>query len=61
MNSQEEKELFEQYGWEYNLVEREWVSPDGHKITTDALMEYTTDPEGEYQLRMFIVQHGRKP
>ena len=59
MNSQEEKELFEAWGWEYNYVTRRWVAPNGVEITTDELVEFTVDREGEATLVRLIVQNGR--
>jgi hypothetical protein len=59
MNSQEEKELFEAYGWEYNSLERKWVSPINVWITQDELMEYTTTRAGEQTLKEMIVGYGR--
>ena len=60
MNSQEEKELFESYGWTYDSIKRIWESPTGVFITTDQLMEYTTNPAGELELKELIRMHGVK-
>lgn len=62
MDSLEEKRLFEDHGWEYDYISREWKAPDGTKISTDALV---TNMEfygvmAEETLKGLIVQHGIK-
>lgn len=61
MNSDEEKQLLESCGWEYDYVKRIWTAPDGYEITTDQLME-AMDEMGqnvEYALRAIAMQHGK--
>ena len=51
MNSMEEKEYFERYGWEYDFIKRVWVSPTGSfRIPNDLLMANATGPESQEQL-----------
>jgi len=62
MNSDEEKQLLESCGWEYDFVKRLWVAPDGYSISTDNLME-AADEMGEkveYALRAIAIQHGKQ-
>lgn len=61
MNSDEEKQLLESFGWQYNYVKRIWTAPDGYEITTDQLIE-AVDVMGEnveYTLRAIAMQHGK--
>lgn len=61
MNSDEEKALFEEWGWEYNFIKREWSSPDGNVvIPLDDLVEGTTNHMGESQLRAVVQAYGRR-
>lgn len=60
MNSQQEKALFEQYGWVCDHVGRKWVAPNGREITIDQLMEVTADIEGDRALMALIVENGRR-
>ena len=61
MNSQQEKALFEEWGWSYNNVEREWVSPDGtKKIGLDFIVKLTQEPEGDLHLMRAIVEWGQR-
>lgn len=60
MNSQQEREFFEQWGWEYNYVARKWVAPNGAEVTTDELMEFTDTEQGEAVLRQLVVMNGRR-
>lgn len=61
MNSDEERKLFEKFGWEYNYVKREWVAPDGVTLSLDSLVMGTTSfgPAAESELRRIIVAHGK--
>lgn len=68
MNSQEERELFESYGWEYNYVERYYEAPvkgwtgESVRISLDELVAFTTQGEnGEWQLRHVVAQFGKRP
>lgn len=66
MNSDEERVLFESWGWTQDLVGRRWVSPvrQGMHIkrcavvTYDELMDYTTTPWGEQELKDIIRRWG---
>ena len=60
MNSDQEKTLFEQYNWEYNFIGREWVAPDGTKLTPEDLMDITVDREGDISLMRLIVERGKR-
>ncbi len=60
MNSQQEKNLFEDYQWVYNYISREWVAPDGTKLSTDDLMDITADKEGDISLMRLIVECGKR-
>lgn len=62
MNSDEEKALFEEWGWQYDYIKREWIAPDGAKLTQDELVRVTLDygKNSEYSLRQVIAQHGVK-
>ncbi len=62
MNSDKEKKLFTDYGWTYDFVAREWISPNGRAVVaTDMLMEITGEPDGELSLLAFIVHNGVRP
>ena len=58
MNSDQEKKLFEQHGWEYDFIGRMWVAPDGTKIGQDTLMEITAERKGDLSLMRLIVERG---
>ena len=60
MNSQQEKRIFEQYGWEYDFIGRVWVAPDGTKLSPDDLVEITTDSDGDLALMRLIVERGTR-
>lgn len=60
MNSNQEKVIFEQYGWEYDLIGRVWVAPDGTKLSPEDLMEITVDSDGELALMRLIVERGTR-
>lgn len=60
MNSQQEKSLFKAWGWEYNFVARVWRAPNGKKLSLDALMDITDEPEGDIALMRLIVQCGKR-
>lgn len=62
MNSDEERQLFERYGWQYDYVARRWEAPDGHHVDNDVLVMATvsmTRGEMEERLKRVIVEHGR--
>lgn len=62
MNSQEEKELLESYGWEYNYIRRCWVAPDGVTLDIDDLVFASVEyrEAAEIRLRQIAARHGKK-
>lgn len=60
MNSWDEDNLFEEWGWIKNLIQRCYEGPYGHRITFDAVMDATDTPEGEEDLRAAVRQYGAK-
>ncbi len=60
MNSQQEKRIFEQYGWEYDFVGRCWVAPDGTTLSPEKLVEITVDSDGDLALMRLIVERGTR-
>lgn len=58
MNSEQEKALFADWGWEYDYISRKWVAPNGREITADQIMEIACDPEGDMALMALIVENG---
>ena len=62
MNSDEEKEFFKQYGWEYDYINRNWQAPDGAYIKLDEIVNLTTffGEEAEESLKRIIIEHGKK-
>lgn len=61
MNSDEERELFESWGWEYNYVKRIWSSPDGNvSIPLDDLVEYSRTRANEEELKRVVAMYGRR-
>lgn len=58
MNSMEEDALFSAWGWEKNLIQRQFEAPDGHYITFDTLMSMTESPAGERELIQIVQQFG---
>jgi hypothetical protein len=61
MNSDEEKTVLENNGWEYNYVSREWIAPDGTILTQDSLFEIMTSfgERAELELKIFASQHNK--
>ncbi len=59
MNSDDERRLFEDYGWEYNYIERVWVAPNDMRITNDQLVEVTCSQDGEERLRQVVTANGK--
>lgn len=61
MNSDQEKQIFESRGWEYNYVTREWTAPDGYIITIKDLMEAADEfgPDVEVAIKNVAAEHGR--
>ncbi len=60
MNSQQEKALFEDWGWIYDYIGRAWCAPDGTKLSPEDLMEITADKEGDISLMRLIVERGQR-
>jgi hypothetical protein len=62
MNSDEERALFEEYGWTYDYVARQWLAPDGATVTNDELVLYASvyGPRVESELLRVVRRHGRK-
>ena len=60
MNSQQEKALFEDWGWIYDYIGRAWCAPDGIKLSPEDLMEITADKEGDISLMRLIVERGQR-
>lgn len=60
MNSDQERAIFEQYGWEYDYVARTWVAPDGTRLLQDQLMDIAASAYGDLSLMKFIVEHGER-
>lgn len=60
MNSDEEKAVFEKYGWVYNYVERRWEAPDGAFLLLDDIASITTESreQAEQELVSIIKRHG---
>lgn len=62
LNSDEEKTLFERYGWRYDFVNRHWISPTDSAIviSTDTLVE-NAGAAFDHELRMVIMKYGELP
>jgi len=62
MNSDQERDILEGWGWTYDYVARKWVAPDGYEITTDDLMlgAQVLGPGVEDRLRELARAHGRE-
>lgn len=60
MNSQQEKVLFRDWGWEYDFIGRVWIAPDGTKLSPEDLVEITADSDGELALMRLIVERGTR-
>lgn len=58
MNSDQERVLFEDWGWAYDYVARKWVAPNGCEISTDQIVEITCETEGDIALMALIVENG---
>lgn len=60
MNSDQERQLFESWGWTRDYAHGEWVSPSGcWRITADELVLMTGTPAGELVPRGAIASHGK--
>ena len=62
MNSDEERAMFEDCGWEYDYIKRRWVSPDGEGwISIDVVVAVSSEgPEGEERLRAMVERRCRE-
>lgn len=62
MSSDEERILFETYGWTQDTVKRVWTAPDGETISTDDLVTAAAvlGPRMEQHLIDVVRSHGRK-
>lgn len=62
MNSDEERKLFERFGWQYDYIKREWHSPPKNMavaiISTDELVQFTQDFMGDLELKSIIAKYG---
>lgn len=71
MSSDDERFLFERWGWTFDHVRREWVGPDHIHydggtvplrcevvLAIEDVVHYTQTPEGEGQLVGFVMIHG---
>lgn len=61
MNSDEERALFEDHGWEYDYIGRKWVSPVDPEVavTTDMLVE-NKSPAFDRDLRLIVEEYGER-
>lgn len=63
MNSDEERALFEQYGWTYDAALLVWRAPDGEEISNQSLV-IAADVMGkkamEDRLMRAIIAHGKR-
>lgn len=60
MNSMEEDALFNEWGWEKDLIQRKWFSPKGITIAFDTVMELGGSETGEEVLVHNIKQYGEQ-
>lgn len=60
LSSREEEALFEEWGWEKNLIQRRYEGPFGHEIGFDDVVGLTKDAEGEATLRTLVAMYGRQ-
>jgi len=65
VNSDEEKRVFEMWGWTYDCIDRQWVSPSGNVfVPIESLMTLASfdDPNliasAEGELIGVIMTHG---
>ena len=59
-SSDDERRLFEMWGWACDHVKREWRAPCGTAVSFEELMRYSDSPEAEGRLVGFVMQHGRR-
>jgi len=59
MNSDEERQFFESWGWEYDYVNRRWFSPRDAAvvITTDEIVQ-NKSPGFDQWLQRVVRLHG---
>jgi len=61
VNSDQERRMFEVYGWEYDHVGRRWVNHNQTvAMTLDFIVGLTSEPEGDILLMRAIVQCGKR-
>lgn len=64
MNSDQERELFEAHGWQYDTVQRRWTAPDGHTVNLEDLIvarNVMRPASLDAHLRDIAIEHGRRP
>ena len=59
VNSDEERRVFERWGWLYDYARRRWTAPDGTWIALDDVVAVSQTPVGEEKLVRLITEHGR--
>jgi len=61
MNSEEEREILEGWGWEYEYVGRRWIAPDGFVLETETLVLVAEEmgEAMETRLREIAREHGK--
>lgn len=60
MSSWDEDKLFADWGWEKDLINRVYRGPFNHELGFDAVMQLTSTPDGEAQLKAFVRRYGKK-
>ena len=60
LSSDDERRLFERWGWRYDYVKRQWESPAGAIVTTEDLVSFNSTPEFEGMLVGYVIQNGRR-
>lgn len=61
MNSQEERELFERWGWRKDYVASKWIAPIGRaEVSTEELVAYSNSAEAEGRLIGFVMRYGKR-
>lgn len=67
MNSDDEKALFEEWGWEYNFIKRHWLAPlpapGGGEvlIKQDDLIDASINRMPAAELRAVVQAYGKRP
>lgn len=66
MNSDDEKALFEEWGWEYNFIKRHWLAPTKGPtggdvlIKLDDLVDASIHRMSEDELRSVVATYGKR-